>query len=803
MIAKVVIDKLVYNLDREYDYLIPDELQGKNLVGCRVLIPFGIGNNARLGFVTNVVCGTNNDNLKPIYSVIDDEPVLSGELLEIVKFLKERTFCTFFDALKCLLPSGMNFKIFDAIKIGDISKATTKEEIFLANAFDSERKIVKIEDFCDAHGITSSGSLFKNLIKNGVFIKTAVAEQNVGDLFLKTALLNECEVPKNLTKNQKIVYEYLLENKSATFSEIESFLNVSSSTIKGLESKGLVTVKNVEYLRNAIEYKNLKADKVVLTEEQERVYKGLVAEYLKEKAVAALLYGITGSGKTSVFLKLVDKVVNDGKTAIVMVPEIALTPQTLKLFYSRYKDAVAVFHSGLGLGQRLDEYKRVKNGDVKVVIGTRSAVFAPLKNIGAIIIDEEQEHTYKSEQNPRFHARDVAKFRCAQNNALLLLASATPSFESYALAKAGKYALFELKNRYGSAKLPEVITVDEREEVKKGNHGIFSEYLIEEINNSLNNDKQVILLLNRRGHNTYISCPSCGYVFNCKNCSISLTYHSSTNKFMCHYCGSQHKVPHKCPVCENERLRYSGYGTQKAVEELELIFPDAKILRMDADSTTKKDSAKRYLEDFANHKYDILIGTQMVAKGLNFPNVTLVGVLQADNAIFFDDFRAYERAFSLFTQVFGRSGRGIDAGKAIIQTSNPDNYVIKLSSEQDFNAFYEKEIGIRKLMTYPPYCDIVVLGFISNKKELSYNAANKTLNLLKKQSEKYSDVKFIALGPTPGNVPVVANKYRYKIILKTKNSKNFRNFINSVAEEFYANEKQCSLFVDINPENMI
>ena len=351
--------------------------------------------------------------------------------------------------------------------------------------------------------------------------------------------------------------------------------------------------------------------------------------------------------------------------------------------------------------------------------------------------------------------------------------------------------------------MPEVVTVDERNEVKNGNHGIFSELLIDEIRETLNNNKQVILLLNRRGHNTYISCPSCGYVFNCENCSISLTYHSNTNKFMCHYCGAQHKVPEKCPICENERLRYSGYGTQKAVEELELIFPDANILRMDADSTSKKDSAERLLNDFAEHKYDILIGTQMVAKGLNFPNVTLVGVLQADNAMFFDDFRAYERAFSLFTQVFGRSGRGISPGKALIQTSSPENYVIKYATMQDFSGFFDKEISVRKLMTYPPYCDIVVLGFVSSKKDLSIKAAKYALNILKEQAVNYDDVKFIALGPTPANVPVVANKYRYRIILKTKNSKRFREFLNSVANEFYANEKQCNLFIDINPESMI
>ncbi len=803
MIAKVVVDKLTYNLDKEYDYLIPDDIKAESLVGCRVTVPFGIGNNARLGFVIAVTEYSDAIKMKSIYTVIDEKPILDDEMLKIALFLKERTFCTFFDALKCLIPSGLNHKVYDAVKLGDISKAKDNNEINVVNKLLDYKLGIKLSDFCDCIGIVQDGSFIKDLFKKGIIKRTALHEQNTNDLTLKTAILNENEKAEKLTKNQKLVFEYLQEFKTATFSEIEEELNVSSATIKTLEKKGLVTIKDQEYLRTPINFKDLKSTKIVLTDEQQKVYKNLEAQYMQNKASAALLYGITGSGKTSVFLKLVDKVIKDGKTAIVMVPEIALTPQTLKLFYSRYKESVAVFHSALSNGQRMDEYKRVKNGDVKVVVGTRSAIFAPLKNIGVIIIDEEQEHTYKSEQNPRFHARDVAKFRCSQNNALLLLASATPSFESYALAKSGKYSLYELKNRYGEAKLPEVITVDEREEVKNGNHGIFSEYLIDEIRNTLSVNKQVILLLNRRGHNTYISCPTCGYVFNCDNCSISLTYHSKNSKFMCHYCGAQHKVPQKCPACGNERLRYSGYGTQKAVEELELLFPDAKILRLDADSTTKKDSAERLLDAFSKHEYDILIGTQMVAKGLNFPNVTLVGVLQADNAMFFDDFRAYERAFSLFTQVVGRSGRGVNPGKAIIQTSSPDNYVIKLSGLQDYSAFFEKEISVRKLMTYPPYCDIVVLGFVSNKKDLSYKAANFALEILKSQSSSFSDVKFIALGPTPANVPVVANKYRYRIILKTKNTKRFREFLNSVVSLFYKQEKQCNLFVDINPESMI
>ena len=503
------------------------------------------------------------------------------------------------------------------------------------------------------------------------------------------------------------------------------------------------------------------------------------------------------------FLKLVEKAVEKGEGVIVMVPEISLTPQMLDLFYKRFGKKVAVFHSALPLGQRLDEWKRVKNGEALIALGTRSAVFAPFSKIGLIVMDEEQEHTYKSEQSPRFHARDVARFRAAYHKCVCLLSSATPSIESFSAAKAGKYTLCTLDERYGNAVLPDVIPVDMRSEMISGNCGNISMVLAQEIEKNLQNGEQVILLLNRRGHNTYVSCPSCGYVATCENCSISMTYHSANNRLMCHYCGHSEPFTTTCKNCGSDHLRYSGAGTQKLEDELALLFPSARVLRLDADTTMMRNAFSQKLTAFANKEYDILIGTQMVAKGLNFPNVTLVGVLGADQSMYSDDFRGFERTFSLLTQVVGRSGRGETPGRAYIQTQNPDSNVIKLAAKQDYVAFYEDEILTRKLMIYPPYCDILSVMFSAVSQKEAMGAAAFFADIVKnKILSEFSDVKLIILKPMPTAVPRVNNKYRFRIIIKCKNGKRFRELINKSVDEFFESKyaKQTSISLDVNPE---
>lgn len=801
--ALVAIENTVYSIDILYSYAIPDDLIAVCKKGCRVVVPFGRGNLPRVGVVLDFEEGTK-PGLKPILSVADQSPMLNDEMLKMVSFLKERTFCTYFDAVKAIIPFGLNIKLNELLIANkNYDKELSKDEKSVLNILEQNGGKMTPISFCDNCGIDINSSFYKGLLKKKIILKDYSFSQKMEDYFLKTVTFISGEKPKRLTPNQNKAYEYIKIKGTTTLKDVTQNTGVAVQTVRTLENKGVISVSDMPYYRGIAQNIAKKDVKINLTDEQESVYKGLVAELKSKKPQTSLLFGVTGSGKTSVYLKLVDYVLSKNKTAIVMVPEIALTPQTLSIFYSKYGEEVAVFHSSLSNGQRMDQFKKAKEGLVKVAIGTRSAVFAPLKNLGVIIIDEEQEHTYKSDQSPHFHTKDLAGFRAKYNSALLLLASATPSFESFAKAKSGKYKLFELKNRYGNAVLPEVCTVDMKKEFAAGNRGVFSKFLLQSIEDTLNCGKQVILLLNRRGHNIYVTCPKCGYVFTCDNCSISLTYHSDRQKLICHYCGAEKPVPHTCPQCNNEVIRYSGIGTQKAVEELSSVFFDAKILRLDADSTTKKDSFSINLNAFANHKYDIMVGTQMVAKGLDFPDVTLVGVLGADNSLNFDDYRAYERCFSLITQVVGRSGRGDNRGKAVIQTNDPDNFVIEMAKNQDYESFFNTEIKTRKLMIYPPYCDLVMLAFSSESRANACAGADKMMEILKDTLQKHSEVKLIVLKPSAASVPVVNGKYRYRIIIKTKNNEKFRAFIKKSLDIYHNTVKNCGIVCDINPSNII
>ena len=489
-----------------------------------------------------------------------------------------------------------------------------------------------------------------------------------------------------------------------------------------------------------------------------------------------------------------------------MVPEIALTPQMMSIFKGRYGERVAIFHSGLSAGERRDEYKRVLDKKAEIVVGTRSAVFAPFDNIGLIVIDEEQEHTYKSESSPRYHACEVAKFRANNHNALLLLSSATPSLTSFTHASQGRYNLEVLDERYGDAVLPEVLVVDMKQERKSGNKYNISSPLLELLEKNLNENKQSILLINRRGFNTFAACEDCGEVIHCPSCSISLTYHSANNRLMCHYCGYSTAFTKVCPDCGKESVRYAGYGTQRIEHELAHLLPQARVIRLDTDSTSTKHSFEKALNDFSDGKYDIMLGTQMVAKGLNFENVTLVGVINADQQLNNDDFRSQERTFDLLTQVVGRSGRGKFKGNAVIQTIAPDNNIINLAKDQDYLSFYNTEIVIRKAMIYPPYCDICVLNFISKKEISALNASKDFLNAIRNEAaDRYKSEKIIVLGPMPPRISKVNNKYRYRLIIKCKNSKRFRSMISELLVNFGKDKKYADItvFADINPESLV
>ncbi len=614
------------------------------------------------------------------------------------------------------------------------------------------------------------------------------------------------DVLLSVTKKQRLVVELLLDVGCAGFNEICEFCSVGATVVKNLEKSGVVEIFQREVYRKPFNVENSAGvqEEIELSDEQKSAYARLKG-IMENGGGTGLLYGVTGSGKTQVYLKLIDDAVNNGKDVIVMVPEISLTPQTLSIFHRRYGDRVAVFHSGLSLGERNDEYKRADRGEAKIVIGTRSAVFAPLHNLGLIVMDEEQEHTYKSERTPRYNAKDVSRFRAKYNNALFLMSSATPSVETYSAAVSGKIALCELNERYGDAVLPEVITVDMKSEMKNGNKSPISSVLSRLITENLEKKKQTILLINRRGYNTFIACNECGHIITCPNCSISLTYHSYNNRLQCHYCGYSKPLDNICPECKSDSVRYSGYGTQRIEDELSRLFPSARILRMDADTTTAKFSHQKLLDSFASGEYDILIGTQMVAKGLDFDNVTLVGVVNADNSLYNESYTANENSFDLITQVVGRAGRRKEKGYAVVQTINPFNETVEFASQQDYKGFYENEIMMRKIMIYPPYCDLFSVMFTGENENECALCAKKFFDIMVELNKnEYKEVKLVALGPTQAKISKINNNFRYRILLKTKNNKNVRMLITEILKQIKKLKefKNVSLSVDLNPDDL-
>lgn len=608
--------------------------------------------------------------------------------------------------------------------------------------------------------------------------------------------------PVKLTPKQQSVYELLCDVGSAGVSEVCEFCSVGKGVLDNLVKYGICEYFEKEVYRTP--YKNVSENGEMSPINLSEVQQNAFNNYLKmmDTGGTGLLYGVTGSGKTQVYLKLIDEAISRGKDVIVLVPEISLTPQMLYIFHSRYGKKVAVMHSGLSIGERTDEYKRADRGEAKIIVGTRSAVFAPVHNLGLIVMDEEQEHTYKSERTPRYNARDVANFRCRYNNALFLMTSATPSVESYSAAVKGKYVLCEINERYGDSKLPEIVTVDMKKEIAQGNKSPISKTLQSLIADNLDKHKQTILLINRRGYNTFIACNSCGHVITCPNCSISLTYHSYNNRLMCHYCGYSKLLDNVCPECGKNSIRYSGYGTQRIEDELERLFPDASVLRMDADTTSEKFSHQKLFDAFSRGDYDILIGTQMVAKGLDFPNVTLVGVVNADNSLYDESYLANERSFDLITQVVGRSGRRAEAGKAVIQTINPYNDVIEYASKQDYKSFFANEIQLRKLLTYPPFCDIYFISFICEDENKAALCAKSFFeNLVELNRTDYKNEKLIVLGPSPSKISKLKNNYRYGLTLKCKNSKSVRKMLNDILKNIgkIKEYKSVSVSVDLNP----
>lgn len=813
-IAKVAVENAAYSFDDAFDYAIPESLRCQVQPGVRVLVPFGNGNKTRQGFVFALREPKNGKKLKAIAEVLDEAPLLNNELLRLAVFLKEQTFCTLFEAAKAMLPSGIGLHFVLSYILNpaypDLQVPTDAPTRAVLAYLQEKAVYVKREKILKDLGYKSDFPILEQMAEQGLLLRNVDAQRRIGDATVKMARLTDfyfqfAQDTGKLTKKQKEVTAFLETVGTASVKEICYFTGVTAAVISALAGKGVIDFFENEIFRRPKfeKHSSVKAP-IQLTDVQQKAFDGLQGLLKKQTPETALLFGVTGSGKTQVFLRLIDEVLKTDRGVIVMVPEISLTPQMLSIFYERYGSAVAVFHSALSMGERLDEWKRVKKGEAKIALGTRSAVFAPFEKIGMIVMDEEQEHTYKSEMSPRYHARDVARFRVKNHNALLLLASATPSIESYARAKAGQYALFTLNERYGNAVLPEVLTVNAAQfGAQTGTQ--LSDALFTELQENLRAGNQSILLLNRRGYNTFAACNACGKVKTCPNCSISLTYHARNKRLMCHYCGYSEPFTDVCRECGEHAVAYSGFGTQRLEDTVCEQFPDARILRLDTDTTSSRYSFENSLKKFTNGEYDIMVGTQMVAKGLDFPNVTLVGVVSVDQMLYNDDYKSAERTFDLLTQVVGRAGRGEKPGKAIIQTAFPDNEVIAFAKAQNFPAFYELEMQIRKAMIYPPYCDLCTVGFIGTDEMLTKAAAKAFLEDLRaRHKAEYADLNLIVLGPIAPRLAKVSGKFRFRIILKCHNNARLRAFVSEQLKNFAKNTtyKKVTVIADMNPENI-
>ena len=747
----VAVSNATFHFDKLYTYAVMPAQQDAVRLGSMVLVPFGRGSRARMGVVLACDAEPESSKLKYLFDVAPASACLTPELLKLVYFLKERTFCTYYEAVKAVIPYGAQYKPAVA-----------------------------------ADGVTPV--LQKQLTRH-----TENSYQLAGELPAK---------PKPTAKQLAAVA--LLSGGPRTQGELEE-KGISRAVLDNLCTKGVLACTRVNRsidLYASIPFQN---EPIVLTEEQQAAY-GALLPHLEDTAPhSALLYGVTGSGKTLVFLKLIERCLQLGRKALVLVPEISLTPQMILRLKSQFGRRVAVQHSALNHTERLLQWQMIQDGGADIVVGTRSAIFSPLENIGLVIIDEEQEHTYRSESAPRYSAHEVARQRAAENGALLLLASATPSTESYFAAQKGRTQLVRLTKRYGGNPLPSVQIVDMRAELASGNPREISLALEDAIRRNLEAHKQTILLLNRRGYQTVAQCEDCREVLKCPKCSVPMVYHKASHKLLCHYCGSQMDPPPKnCPACGG-KLQYRGFGTQKAEEELAKLFPEARILRMDQDSTAAKDAHEKLLARFADHEYDIMVGTQMVAKGLDFEDVTLVGVLGIDSLLFAQGFRAYETVFSLITQVVGRSGRAKDPGFAIIQTTDPDNPVLNLAAAQDYDAFFEQEIAYRRLGLYPPFCGLCVIGFAGGKEIEVARAAARFSALLGQQAAKQPDLPLRVLGPTPGNIEKINDTYRYKLTIKCRNDRRFRDLVRETLG-FYEQEKlpsKASVVVDLHSDGDI
>ena len=812
MIAKIAVSAATFAIDKPYSYRIPEEMQLQP--GQRVQLPFGRGNRRCEGVVLSVETG-DESKLKCVERVLDEQPILTRHQLQLAGFIRERYFCTLYEAVRAMLPAGLWFQ--------------TKASYLLTNDLSWQEKTIKkpgaaeilrlMEDLgghadenalraCISDEETLEEALSYLVKKKWVEAQTEFKPRSSDKTEKIVTLASSPEEameyashrPKSATM-QRAVLELLCSLGSVSAKELCYFTGAKMPTIQSLEQKGYVTLSERPVLRcREIKPANIQRP-LVLNGNQENCFAGLKAQMESTHPGIALLYGVTGSGKTSVYIRLIQECLEMGRTAMLLVPEISLTPQLLGLLAAWFGDRVAVLHSSLGVGERYDQWKRVRSGEATVVVGTRSAVFAPCENPGIIILDEEQEHSYKSENSPRYDAREVAIWRGAKENALVLLGSATPSVESMYRAKTGAYRLYTLKERYNGKPLPDVEIVDLREEMKMGNDLSLSYPLREAIHDTAQADKQTILLLNRRGNSRALVCVDCRETPNCPRCDVRLTYHSANSRLMCHYCGHSQPAPSRCPGCGGP-LKPIGTGTQKIQQELEGLFPDMPTLRMDADTVNAVNTHEKILEKFENERIPVLIGTQMVAKGLNLKDVTLVGVLDADLGLYTGGYRAGETTFNMLTQVVGRAGRGDCEGRAIVQTLVPNHQVIRLAAAQNYDGFYDLEINLRRVQNAPPFGDVAVVTFTGQEETAVLRGAAKfrdSLIACLKQAP-YTEEHCTALGPAPCVVPKINYNFRYRLTLRCRMTKQLRFLLAHLLREFARDgqNRGVSAFIDVN-----
>jgi len=814
LVAKIAVSAALFAIDKPYSYQIPDQMILHP--GQRVTVPFGRANRYCEGVVLAVEEG-DASGLKSVERVLDPEPLLSPLMLRLAAFMRSRCFCTFYDAIKAMLPAGLWFSVRDSYRLLLAPEACeplirrNPEALELAKvlfdlggqgeydrlraAFPDETRLQELLRYLVKKQVVEAETDFLRHAADKT--ETVVTLTEEPETALEFARRKEKSAPM-----QAGVLRLLCSVGSACSKEIQYFTGATGATIRRLEALGFVSTSQREVLRRVMAEKLPPAAPIVLNPAQKQVFEGLLAAYSAEKKKPALLHGVTGSGKTAVYIRLIRACLDEGKSAMLLVPEIALTPQLMSLMTSHFGETVAVLHSGLRVGERYDEWKRIRQGSARLVLGTRSAIFAPLCDPGLIILDEEQEHTYKSENSPRYHAREIAIWRGAHENALVLLGSATPAVETMYHAKTGDYALFTLPERYNGKPLPSVEFADMRQEIRSGNSGCVSERLLSELDRCQKTGHQAILFLNRRGNSRRCICFECGQAPQCPRCSVSLTYHSANRRFMCHYCGHSQPFYDRCGDCGG-LMKPLGAGTQKIEEELLEKLPHASLLRMDADTVTAVNNHSAILKKFREENITVLLGTQMVAKGLDFENVTLVGVVDADQSLYVDNYRAAETTFSMLTQVVGRAGRGGAEGRALVQTMTPEHRVLRQAASQDYEAFYETEIDLRRAAGMPPFADLLVVHFSGLSEQAVFSGAMLFAAWLRTflKEEKYQELGVLVLGPVPAPIARINNRFYYRLTVLGQASAALRELVAHLMRSFASDKKTrgVSVHADLNP----